>query len=121
MAFFITAIDILLSYFYPINKSLKEVKKMNNFLFSLNATVPVFAVIVLGHFFKRIGLIDEHFASVANKCVFKACLPCLVFQDLADTNIRKNFDFKYVGFCFIATLTSILVVWFLSKKPYHED
>lgn len=26
-AFFITAIDILLSYFYPINKSLKEVKK----------------------------------------------------------------------------------------------
>ena len=32
---------------------------MNNFLFSLNATVPVFAVIVLGHFFKRIGLIDE--------------------------------------------------------------
>lgn len=89
---------------------------MNNFLFSLNATVPVFAVIVLGHFFKRIGLIDEHFASVANKCVFKACLPCLVFQDLADTNIRKNFDFKYVGFCFIATLTSILVVWFLAKK-----
>lgn len=75
MAFFITAIDILLSYFYPINKSLKEVKKMNNFLFSLNATVPVFAVIVIGHFFKRIGLIDEHFASVANKCVFKACLP----------------------------------------------
>lgn len=64
---------------------------MNNFLFSLNATVPVFAVIVLGHFFKRIGLIDEHFASVANKFVFKACLPCLVFQDLADTNIRKNF------------------------------
>lgn len=116
MAFFITAIDILLSYFYPINKSLKEVKKMNNFLFSLNATVPVFAVIVLGHFFKRIGLIDEHFASVANKFVFKACLPCLVFQDLADTNIRNNFDFKYVGFCFIATLTSILVVWFLAKK-----
>ena len=89
---------------------------MNNFLFSLNATVPVFAVIVLGHFFKRIGLIDEHFAGVANKFVFKACLPCLVFQDLADTNIRKNFDFQYVGFCFIATLTSILVIWFLAKK-----
>ncbi len=48
--------------------------------------------------------------------MFKACLPCLVFQDLADTNIRKNFDFKYVGFCFIATLTSILVIWFLAKK-----
>lgn len=89
---------------------------MNNFLFSLNATVPVFAIIVLGHFFKRIGLIDEHFASIANKFVFKVCLPCLVFQDLADTNIRKNFDLKYVGFCFIATLTSILVIWFLAKK-----
>lgn len=89
---------------------------MNDFIFSLNATVPIFAVIVLGYFFRSIGLIDEHFAGVANKFVFKACLPCLLFQDLADTNIRKNFDLQYVGFCFGATLISILVIWFLAKK-----
>lgn len=89
---------------------------MDSFIFSLNATVPVFAVMIIGNILKRIGMIDDHFASVANKFVFKICLPCLVFQDLADTNIRENFDTKYVGFCFIATLISILSIWFLAKK-----
>lgn len=89
---------------------------MDSFLFSLNATVPVFAVMIIGNILKRINLIDDHFASVANRFVFKICLPCLVFLDLADTNIRENFDTKYVGFCFAATLLSILIIWFLAKK-----
>lgn len=93
---------------------------MDSFLFSLNATVPVFAVMIIGNLLKRMNLIDDHFASVANRFVFKACLPCLVFLDLADTNIRQNFDFKYVGFCFAATLISILTIWFLTKHFMKE-
>ena len=74
---------------------------MSSFIFSLNATVPVFAVIVIGNLLCKIGLIDEHFASISNKFVFRACLPCMIFLDLADTNIRQNFDAPYIGFCFI--------------------
>lgn len=88
---------------------------MDSFLFSLNATVPVFAVMIIGHILMRTGMIDEHFASVANKFVFKSCLPCLVFLDLADTDIRHNFDFTYVMFCFAATLFSILSIWILAR------
>lgn len=88
---------------------------MDSFLFSLNATVPVFAVMIIGHILMRTGMIDEHFASVANKFVFKCCLPCLVFLDLADTDIRHNFDFTYVMFCFAATLFSILSIWILAR------
>lgn len=93
---------------------------MDSFVFSLNATVPVFAVMIIGNILKRIGIIDDHFASVANRFVFKICLPCLVFLDLADTNIRQNFDVKYVGFCFLVTLVSILSIWFLAKKFLRE-
>ncbi len=89
---------------------------MSSFIFSLNATVPVFAVIVIGNLLCKIGLIDEHFASISNKFVFKACLPCMIFLDLADTNIRQNFDAPYIGFCFIVTLISIVVIWFLAAK-----
>lgn len=89
---------------------------MDSLIYSLNATVPVFAVMIIGHLLKRIGIIDDHFASVANRFVFKVCLPCLVFQDLADTNIRENFDAPYIGFCFFATLASILAIWFLAKQ-----
>ena len=57
---------------------------MSSFIFSLNATVPVFAVIVIGNLLCKIGLIDEHFASISNKFVFRACLPCMIFLDHAD-------------------------------------
>lgn len=93
---------------------------MDSFLYSLNATVPVFAVMVIGNILKRMEVIDEHFASVANRFVFKICLPCLVFLDLADTNIRQNFDMKYVGFCFLSTLFSILSIWLLAKKTFKD-
>lgn len=89
---------------------------MDSFIYSLNATVPVFAVIVIGRLLKQWGIIDVPFANVTNKFVFKVCLPCMVFLDLADTDIRTNFDVRYVSFCFAATLSSILLLWFLARK-----
>lgn len=88
---------------------------MNSFIFSLNATVPIFAMMVIGNILKRMHLIDEHFASIANKFVFKVCLPCLLFSDLAVTDIRHHFDPEYVGYCFAVTLISILVIWYLAR------
>lgn len=93
---------------------------IDSFLFSLNATVPVFAVMVIGYFLKHRGLLNESFAKVADKFVFKVCLPCMVFLDLADTDIRNTFDLGYVGFCFAATLTSILLIWFITKKAMKD-
>lgn len=88
---------------------------MDSFIYSLNATVPVFAVMILGYFLKQWNIIDEHFAQVSNKFVFKICLPCMIFQDLADTDIRHHFDLDYIGFCFFATLVSILAIWVLAR------
>lgn len=94
---------------------------MDSFIFSLNATVPVFMVMIIGHLLKRVGIIDDHFATIANKFVFKACLPCLLFLDLADTNIRNNFDLGYISFCLGSTLISIMATWFFAKKCMREQ
>lgn len=88
---------------------------MDSFLYSLNATVPVFLVMILGNIFNRFGLIDRHFSNVADKFVFKIGLPCMLFLNLAGTNIRENFDIHYVGYCFIVTLVSIIAIWCLAK------
>lgn len=93
---------------------------MDSFIYSLNATIPIFAVMVLGRFFKQIGLIDDHFAAVANRFVFKVCLPCMLYLDLADTDIRHHFDLKYVGYCFVVTLISILGTWFLARRLMQD-
>ncbi|MDE6851095.1 MAG: AEC family transporter, partial [Lachnospiraceae bacterium] len=89
---------------------------MDSFIYSLNATVPVFAIMILGYLLKQWNIIDDHFAQVSNKFVFKICLPCMVFQDLADTDIRHHFDLDYIGFCFFATLVSILAIWILTRR-----
>ena len=88
---------------------------MDNLIFSLNATVPIFTLMVLGYLFRKIGLIDEKSASWMNKFVFKAALPVLVFKDLADQDFAKTWNGKFVLFCFAATSISIAVIALLSK------
>ena len=62
---------------------------MSNLIYSLNATVPVFLVIVVGYVLKRIGWITPEFIKVANKINFKVTLPCLLVQDLMNTDFRQ--------------------------------
>ena len=59
---------------------------MDNFIFSINATIPIFLVILLGWFLMKIHIITEEFANVANKYVFKVALPVLLFRDIATTS-----------------------------------
>ena len=88
---------------------------MDHLLFSLNATLPVFMVMVLGIVLKKLKIVDDDFVKNANKLVFVVCLPLLVFQDLANTNIVEVWDGKFVGYCFIVTLCSIIISIIISK------
>ncbi len=80
---------------------------MENLIFSLNATVPIFIMMVLGLVFRRLGWIDEVFASRMNKFVFLVPLPVLLFEDLATVDFTQVWNLKFVLFCFAATLVSI--------------
>ncbi|XCP85669.1 AEC family transporter [Roseburia hominis] len=82
---------------------------MENLIFSLNATVPVFLMMLLGLLFRKIGWIDEVFASKMNKFVFMVPLPLLVFEDLATVDFAKAWDAKFVLFCFCVTVLSIAI------------
>lgn len=84
---------------------------MDNFVFSINATIPIFLVILLGWFLKKINLINDAFANTANKFVFKVSLPVMLFQDIATTSILQNLNLKFVFFCFFGTIVMFTVVW----------
>ena len=88
---------------------------MENLFFSLNATLPIFAMMVLGYLFRKIGLIDEKAASWMNKFVFKVALPVLVFKDLASQDFAGTWNGKFVLFCFGVTSLSIAIIALLSK------
>ena len=82
---------------------------MENLIFSLNATVPVFLMMLLGLFFREIGWIDTDFASKMKKFVFLVPLPVLVFEDLATVDFSEVWNIKFVLFCFGATIASIAI------------
>lgn len=84
---------------------------MGNFIYSINVTLPIFLVMVLGWFLKQRGMLDEHFVSVANKFNFQVTLPFLVFRDLAAVDIRAIFDGRYVLFCALATTVCFFAIW----------
>lgn len=94
---------------------------MENLIFSLNATVPVFAMIILGMLFKKIGIIDDVFASRMNKFVFLIPLPVLLFKDLATLDFNTIWDTKFVLFCFFITILCILIVTLLSFLLKHKQ
>lgn len=98
---------------------------MENLLFSLNATLPIFFTMLLGAFFKKVKLMDDTFVSKMNKFVFKAALPVLVFQDLAKVDFFEVWDWKFVLFCFGATVISIFgvmaVSYFLKDRSIQGE
>ena len=65
---------------------------MDNLIFSLNATLPIFFTMLLGSFFKRVGLIDEAFSAKMNKFAFAVALPALLFQDISAVDIRESWN-----------------------------
>lgn len=91
----------------PGRKGIK--RKMENLVFSLNATVPVFLMMVLGLLFKKIGFISEELADQMNKFVFLIPLPVLVFNDLATVDFEEVWNMKFVLFCFGVTVISIAI------------
>jgi hypothetical protein len=88
---------------------------MDNFLYSINATLPIFLLIILGKVLYRINLINDQFTKTADKYVFNVALPVLVFKDLTENDIRHGFNIHYVLFCFVVTLFIILVIWGLTE------
>lgn len=85
---------------------------MENLIFSLNATLPIFLTMILGGFFRKVGIMDSAFVAKVNKFVFTAAIPALVFQDISSVDIRESWDGGFVLFCFLVTLISIGAVVF---------
>lgn len=91
----------------------------DNLIFSLNATVPVFLMMVFGYFVHKAKLLDDHSTSQINKFVFRTLLPALLFADLSTADFKAVWDTKFVLFCMCATLASAAIAAAFSLL--HKD
>lgn len=82
---------------------------MEHLNYCLNATMPIFALMVLGFFLRKVRVVDDVFAARLNQFVFRVSLPVLVFKDMAQSDFFRVWDGRFVLFCFVVTAVSIFV------------
>ena len=94
---------------------------LNDFIFSLNATMPVFVLILIGFGLRKINLFDENTSLRLSQFAFKVLLPVLLFNDLSTSDFMSIWDGKLVFFCFGATVLSIAIAAVISKLHHNKD
>ena len=93
---------------------------MEQLLFSLNATIPVFLIMVLGYILKNLHILDEPFVKTLNSFNYKITLPVLLFRDIAESDFYSVWDTKYVLYCFFVTLFCIGIIWIMAGIFYKN-
>ncbi len=76
--------------------------------------MPIFLLVGLGAFLKKIDIINDAFTEKANNLVFRVALPTMVFLDIATINITEEFDGKLVLVAVLITVIMFFVALFAS-------
>ena len=87
---------------------------MQNLIFSLSLVAPVFLIVALGYFLKKLGMINENFVTVSSKVVFNVSLPALIFLEIATIDFGEIFNIGQISFVYIGTLISFGVAWIIA-------
>lgn len=99
---------------------------MEQLLFSLNATIPVFLVMVIGYVLQQLHVTNDSFVKTLNSFNYKITLPVLLFKDMSTADFYSVWDTGYVLFCFFVTLFCIVITWvvtgiFIRTNPAWES
>ena len=94
---------------------------MDSLIFSLNAVLPIVAMVAVGYMLRRIGFINADFAKMANKLVFRLFLPTMLFLNVYKIEADMNIGITYILFAMAAIAVifflAILLVRFATKEP----
>ena len=116
-------INSIMTFLFVMKRWLQplyEVRNLDNFIYSLNATVPIFMVMLVGWILRQKGMLNANFVNVADRFNFNVTLPILLFRDIAAMDIRKDFDLKFFLYCMIATILCFVIIWF-SAELFLKD
>ena len=93
---------------------------LTDFLFSINATLPVFAVMVLGWLLRKAGFLTEGFCKTGNRLVFRLCLPAMLFRQIIAMGPEDLTDGSFLAYAFGGTLATVLLFWLLARALLRD-
>lgn len=95
---------------------------LQNLGFSLTVTSPIFILLLVGIFLKRINFIDDNFIDISAKLVFNISLPLLLFFSIQKSPLENVSNFTLIFYAAIATtITFILLeLWAMRLEPVED-
>ena len=93
---------------------------MSNLIFSFNTVAPVFLLVAIGVFARKMNLVNESFVNGASKLNFRTGLPALLFLSVYQAKGPAFFDWKFVSFMTCGCLAFALILW-LTVPRLVED
>lgn len=93
---------------------------MENLLYSINATVPVFAIMVLGYVLRRTNVISEEYIRDSNRLTFRILLPVMLFNNMRSSDFQGVFHLGLLLFCFAFLMIYPLIAWMLASRMIKD-
>lgn len=94
---------------------------MQNFLISFRVVFPIFLLMVLGFFVKKIKLVNDTTVKQVNNLIFRVFLPTMIFKNVYDSELSEVFDVKLIGFAALCVLGCIALLFFIVPLVEKEN
>jgi len=94
---------------------------ITDLLFSFNAVVPIFLVILLGLAVKRLNIIDAYVTKQMNALVFKVALPVMLFNTVYGSDYSQMLDRKFIIFLVLSIVAFFFICWIIAIKMIDDD
>ena len=95
---------------------------MENLILSFNVIAPLFFLMVIGYVLvHHTKLADKELCSKANALVFKVFLPCMLFKNIYQSDIRTQIDMELCLFAAGSLLLLFVLLCFLVPKVVKKE
>lgn len=85
---------------------------MQSLILSFKSIMPIFMMMFLGYWLKKLKLADKSNFDVINSLVFKVFLPVLLFYNIYKTDSSNVFDTKLIAFTIVCVLAVFALGYF---------
>ena len=97
---------------------------MSDFLFSVNAVIPLFIIMAVGWFLTKKNVWNSDFLKIANSLSFNILIPCNLFCNIYNANFTEVFDLNLLAFVLIIVAVVVgigfITVPMLSKQKARQ-
>ncbi len=86
---------------------------MSDLLFSINAVVPLFIIMLLGWILTQLKVWNKDFLKTANSLTFNVFLPAMLFYNVYTSDFRSVFDARLLVFviCIVALICTVAFIF----------